>query len=124
MKIQVTAIFFHICYSFGHQSCFENGKDYPGSDIYQNGFWTSDADQCQKLCQNTDSCEFWTWLLDYDGNDGLCYMKYSKAGIVSTFFNLIQILQSNHTFYIHNCHLLVKKVPKLDNTFYLKKAMI
>ena len=83
MKIQVMAIFFHICYSFGHQSCFENGKDYPGSDIYQNGFWTSTADQCQELCQNNDSCEFWTWLLDYDGKDGLCYMKYSKGQVVN-----------------------------------------
>ena len=83
MKILVTAIFFHICYSFGHQSCFENGKDYPGFDIYQNGIYTSDADQCQKLCQNTSSCEYWTWLLDYDGKDGLCYLKYSKEQVVN-----------------------------------------
>ena len=83
MKIHAIVIFFHICYyTFSHQSCFEDGKDYLGFDIYQNLSWTKDADQCQKLCQDTDSCEYWTYMYEYDYHKYLCHMKYSKERAV------------------------------------------
>ena len=61
------------------QSCFEKA-DYHGNDIQEDqgdGFWTSDADECQKSCQDISSCKYWTLILVDDGG-GLCYRKHSK----------------------------------------------
>ena len=69
--------------SISISGCFQNGKDYAGSDIYSSSFWTSNAEGCQKLCQNNNECEYWTWILPYenDGSDGSCYLKNSKGQI-------------------------------------------
>ena len=48
--------------SISISGCFQNGKDYAGSDIYSSLFWTSNAERCQKLCQNDNDCEYWTWI--------------------------------------------------------------
>ena len=63
--------------------CFQNGKDYAGSDIFSSSFWTSNAERCQKLCQNNNDCLYWTWILpnENDGSDGSCYLKSSKGQI-------------------------------------------
>ena len=56
-----------------------------GSDIHSSGFWTSNAEGCQKLCQDDNSCEYWTWILEYeyDGIDGSCYLKNSKGRVTN-----------------------------------------
>ena len=51
----------------------------------------TEAGQCQRLCQNTDSCEYWTWIL-YDEVfhevywGEICWLKYSKEQVVNEEF--------------------------------------
>ena len=102
MKIHVTAIFFHICYSFGNggkdhfsadisdtspistssittsstSSCFQWEIEYLIFDSYISNVKSS-PEECQSYCNDNHYCEYWTW---YSNKDYYCQMFY-YAGI-------------------------------------------
>jgi len=45
----------------GCLGCFEHGVDYTGFDLDGQYVITNTAEDCQKGCQNTAECNFWTW---------------------------------------------------------------
>ena len=57
-------------------SCFEQNKDFYGNDVGSKV--VSDEYDCQKECQNFDSCNYWTWTSHGDFN--VCWMKNSDSG--------------------------------------------
>merc|ERR1712058_160546 len=61
----------------GGESCFEEGVDYIGNDL-QEGHYdsTSSAAECQKACQRTNGCEYWTWDPTYHT---ACWKKMAKG---------------------------------------------
>merc|ERR1712002_1085025 len=61
----------------GGESCFEEGVDYIGNDL-QEGHYdsTSSAAECQKACQRTNGCEYWTWDPTYHT---ACWKKTAKG---------------------------------------------
>ena len=47
-------------------ACFEANVNYNGNDVgtgpgHAGSFSTATASACQKLCQQTSACNFWTW---------------------------------------------------------------
>ena len=56
-------------------SCFEQNKDFFGNDVGDTT--ASDEYDCQKECQNDDSCNYWTWY------NNRCYIKNSDSGQAS-----------------------------------------
>lgn len=57
--------------------CFENGVDYFGDDI--KSARTRDATTCQKKCQETHGCRYWTWTRSAPKNR--CFMKDGQGTI-------------------------------------------
>jgi len=57
-------------------SCFEQNKDFYGNDVGSKV--VSDEYDCQKECQNHDSCNYWTWTSH--GTFNVCWMKNSDSG--------------------------------------------
>ena len=58
-------------------SCFEQNTDFLGNDVGAKEMdLFSDEYDCQKECQNYDSCNYWTWT-------SKCWMKNSDSGRVS-----------------------------------------
>ena len=51
--------------------CFEEGNLH-GFDLDQKGKKTDDVRECQKLCQKTPGCEYWTYAKK---ERSLCYTK-------------------------------------------------
>merc|ERR1711936_716333 len=60
----------------GEESCFEEGIDYVGNDINEGHYVsTPTAAECQKTCQRTAACQYWTWDPTYHT---ACWMKTAK----------------------------------------------
>jgi len=59
------------------ESCFEEGVDYIGNDLSEGHYdVTSTAAECQRACQRTSGCEFWTWDPTYHT---ACWKKTAKG---------------------------------------------
>merc|ERR1712215_462565 len=60
----------------GEESCFEEGIDYIGHDINEGHYVsTPTAAECQKTCQRSAACQYWTWDPTYHT---ACWMKTAK----------------------------------------------
>lgn len=59
-------------------TCFLPNADYYGSDIYAASS-VSTAVECQRLCQDHDGCEYFTFV----PRDERCYLKYDHLSTVS-----------------------------------------
>ena len=58
-------------------SCNVKDTDFPGSDLAGNPRrGITDAKACQLLCQNDNSCEYWTFGLTVYNNN--CWLKSSS----------------------------------------------
>lgn len=78
MQTKIVATFFAwILFSVSADDCFDYGTDYYGFDM-DDGHYNSQgsADLCQKECQATGGCEFWTWDPDYHS---ACWKKSAKG---------------------------------------------
>jgi len=59
------------------ESCFEDGVDYIGHDLSEGQYDSvPSAAECQKSCQRTSGCEYWTWDPTYHT---ACWKKTAKG---------------------------------------------
>lgn len=59
-------------------SCYDIEIAYPGNNLNYNP-WVPDYKECQKECQLTDGCDFWTYYYPALENDYDCYLKTSQG---------------------------------------------
>lgn len=55
--------------------CFENGYDYPLSDLSGSPFSALDSVNCQDKCRNHASCAYFT----FSPSSGACWLKTAAA---------------------------------------------
>ena len=60
----------------GSVECAEENIDYSGSDLHKKAKSAKDAGACQRLCQGTANCAFWSYKKV--GNE--CWLKTSDKG--------------------------------------------
>ena len=68
--------------------CVKKGEAHKGSNLpdgYPIKELRTEANLCWKMCQETEECEFWTWVSDsYNGKNpkfwrGMCYLKRRQS---------------------------------------------
>ena len=69
--------------------CLDYQKDYNGRDISYIG--TGSAQDCQKMCQANNDCNFWTWGMENHPDkhvQKICYLKTSKTSVTKNNFTI------------------------------------
>jgi hypothetical protein len=63
-------------------SCIHAGVMYKGSDIGQGEVGVANAELCQRICQATPKCEYWSYISSTNSNIALrqtCFLKSREA---------------------------------------------
>ena len=57
--------------------CFEANIDFGGNEIDHNNKYSSKntSEECGKLCNETEPCEYWTWAKPSHNTPNTCYLK-------------------------------------------------
>ena len=75
--LTLSQVLFTIIPFFFTDWCLKKNTDYDGHDIHSNTIGTSSPEQCQKVCQATPKCKFFSWNSRWKH----CWLKSSDANV-------------------------------------------